>query len=171
MATFERRANPAVIPMHARRIVCKACVVVALAVAVACSRKTPQQVATHPQLQGEWNLELRFTDSSRLVHGTVIFVADSNFVDRCPNDLPTCVGIYAGTHNLTSADLGYDIPHEAHGALLSNGEFRFVLGSCCDRGELDAKGRFEGQIIRGRFAQTVLGNGRRGEFILIRAAR
>lgn len=120
-------------------------------------------------IQGLWKLELRPDARSHArVSGTVTLAADPEYVNRCPSDVPDCTAVVSGSHTLDARSLGYDLPRVAHATLSRDGTFRFMLGLCCDRGEINGTGSLRGGEIRGHFSRTALTHGHGGDFTLSR---
>jgi hypothetical protein len=85
--------------------------------------------------------------------------------DLCPGRESDCKSAAKGSHEIAfDRLLGRSVPPTATAGVIETGEIVFLLGECCDRGEISAHGRLEHDTIRGRWIETFVSGGRRGTF-------
>ena len=126
-------------------------------------------------LTGHWTGEFR-TDrgsepSARNVVGLIVLRVIRGSVDECKVDSVACATLVKGSHNVDFTPmLGHRVEPEAQAAVLDDGTILLVLGRCCDRGEVSARGRFTRGEIRGVWSETRIGEAREGTFSLRRQA-
>lgn len=124
---------------------------------------------------GRWEIEFVATKGpgrGASAQGVVTLQKDSIPVSQClgGEDARLCVTHTRGTHTMaTKALLGHDISQEASAGLLSDDEVLMVIGACCDRGEVSARGRWRNGRFEGRWSDTWLsGAAAEGRFTMRR---
>jgi hypothetical protein len=108
----------------------------------------------------------------RAARGTVELVPDplpDSVCKAAPEVI--CSTHVRGAGSISTVDLlGGQLQPEVIGGILTNGKVIFILGGCCDRGELEMHGRASHGRISGKWWQTfVSDDGRTGKFVLTRA--
>jgi hypothetical protein len=85
-------------------------------------------------------------------------------------DARLCATHTRGIHRVaTKTLLGHALSQEASGGLLSDDEVLVVIGACCDRGEVSAKGRWRNGRFEGHWSDTWLsGAAAQGRFTMRR---
>jgi hypothetical protein len=113
-------------------------------------------------LAGRWEIEFvatKGTGRGAKARGIVTLHNDPVPVSQCLDgaDAYLCATQTRGSHTVaTGALLGHELSQEAGAGLLSNDEILLVIGTCCDRGEVSAKGRWRNARFEGRWSDTWL---------------
>jgi len=146
-----------------------------IAAAAGCDRLAARGRGPMPTLVGTWHAEFRvgwFDGSARDASGTIELRADPMHGGVCAEDEAesvVCESAVRGTHRVRFAPmLGHPLVEAVLGGLLKDDGVVLLLGPCCDRGEISARGRFIGGTIRGTWSETSAGRGRSGTFELWR---
>jgi hypothetical protein len=124
---------------------------------------------------GNWEIEFVATKGpgrGAKVRGVLTLRDDPVPASQCfeGEDAHLCATHTRGTHSVaTKTLLGHDLTQEASGGLLSDDEVLVVIGACCDRGEVSAKGRWRNERFEGRWSDTWLsGAAAEGRFTMRR---
>lgn len=137
-----------------------------LALCAACT--SSRETVPLDRLTGGWEAEFLPSEPGR--HSVQGLVALDSIVPEpaeCPPYLGECGAVVRGTHTIDLKPLlGHDLPPDVTAGLDGDRMVVVVLGGCCDRGELSARGRLENGKIRGRWEETYVGGGRSGSFVL-----
>jgi hypothetical protein len=150
--------------------------VATVALLLGCSGGEDGSASSIPsRLDGVWELSLQRRDG--LVNGTT--VRGRLTLHSEPADTADCRGMKStlpcqtaarGTHSLRMREmLGYDMPPEAGASLLELDSVMFMIGACCDRGEISGAGRWKGRAFHGEWTdQKLAGKPISGTFTLRR---
>jgi hypothetical protein len=146
-----------------------------IAAAAGCDRVAARGRGPMPTLVGTWHAEFRLgwvAGSTRDASGTIELRSDPMHGTVCAEDEAesvVCESAVRGTHRVRFAPmLGHPLDTTALGAVLKDDGVMLLIGPCCDRGEISARGRFIGGRIRGTWSETSVGGGRSGTFELWR---
>ena len=138
-----------------------------LALGGACSRPGGHIAAT--QLLGRWEAQFSSHANDRPVIGTIVLDSLVPVSAACRGAGDVCTEA-VGTHTVDFRPLlGHALPSEVAVASDSDGAIYLVVGTCCDRGELELKGRPKSGEIRGSWEETRISIGRSGSFVLKRS--
>jgi len=143
---------------------------VVLMLSQACSEGRQGETAQGGALVGRWRVQF-FPNpgSGGSVEGAVRLDSVVPGRDQCPPYLGECSSMVRGVSQVGLGPLlGHNLSGEVVAGLDSDGEVVFLFGTCCDRGELSARGRLVNGQIRGRWHETLVGGGRAGTFVLTR---
>jgi hypothetical protein len=151
--------------------------VAAAAVAVlllGCGGGEDRSAASVPsRLDGVWELSLQRLDGlmkGKSVRGRLTLRSEPAVPPECRGAESTllCRTAARGTHSLRTREmLRYDLSPEANAGLLEPDSVSFLLGACCDRGEISGIGRWKGETFHGRWMDQRLGGATvRGVFTL-----
>ena len=134
----------------------------------ACSRLI-QHVSSR-QIIGRWEAQFSL-QGSKNKSATGIIVLDSLIPPS-----PTCTrgddpcSTAHGQHVVDfSSMLGYALPNNVVASVDSDGAIYLIVGRCCDRGELDLRGRLDHGRIRGGWEEAPDGSAHSGSFVLSKA--
>jgi hypothetical protein len=143
----------------------------------ACEPIERNRTASAPAaVAGRWEIEFVATQGpgrGASAQGVVTLQKDSISVSQCSDgeDARLCATHTRGTHTVaTKALLGHDLSQEVSAGLLSDDEVLIVIGACCDRGEVSARGRWRNGHFEGHWSDTWLnGAAAEGRFTMRRA--
>lgn len=124
-------------------------------------------------LAGQWEIVLRLEQHRReplITRGTLLLEPDPVHSPACADEDPVaCATAVTGTHNLDLVSMmGYELPSIVDAGLMENGAILIQIGGCCDRGEISALGRLDGEVIRGKWSEGRVSPAREGTFVLRR---
>lgn len=111
---------------------------------------------------GRWEVEFvatKGTGRGARARGVLTLRNDPALESQCleHEDARRCATHTRGLHTVaTKTLLGYELSQEAVAGLLSDDEVLMVIGTCCDRGEVSAKGRWRNGHFEGRWSKTWL---------------
>jgi hypothetical protein len=120
------------------------------------------------KLAGRWNAEFRINGAHEaLAKGAIELTESPVKPEQCPAGLDACARAARGTHNLpVKTLLGHDISSEVLAGIDDRGDAIFLIGGCCDRGEISARGSIRDHRIAGSWQETYVGGGKEGTFVL-----
>lgn len=124
--------------------------------------------ASLADLVGVWDVEFRLDSdrSNNVAEGQIELVMPLDFARLCPPDTSDCEQTIPGTHNVDfDVLLERDLPPEVAAGVDTDGAVVFMVGGCCDRGEIGTRGRLRGDQITGSWEETYLGPGATGTFV------
>lgn len=89
-------------------------------------------------------------------------------------DRALCLTHVEGTYSVRLDSLVRPHPYaawtpDAGAIVMADGAILVHVGGCCDRGEIAAKGRIDGDRIEGKWVQQFLSDGPGGRFVMRRA--
>jgi hypothetical protein len=137
--------------------------------------RTGKAPAPITSVAGNWEIEFVATKGpgrGAKARGVLTLRDDPVPASQCfgGEDARLCATHTLGIHSVaTKTLLGHDLSQEASGGLLSDNEVLIVIGACCDRGEVSAKGRWRNGRFEGRWSDTWLsGAAAEGRFTMRR---
>jgi hypothetical protein len=148
----------------------------AAALLLSCGGPREHSLTSAPDhLDGSWELRLErragLTRSTR-ISGRMFLRSEPADVSECAEMTSTlpCSSVASGTHMLRTRNLvGYDLPADAGAYRDGRDSVVFLIGGCCDRGEISGSGRWTDGGFQGRWTdQRLGGNPIRGSFTLHR---
>jgi hypothetical protein len=147
----------------------------AVALLLGCSGGEDHSAASMPsRLDGVWELRLQREDGlvKKSVRGRLTLRSEPADTADCRRAKSTllCRTAAQGTHSLRTREmLPYDVPPEAGAGLLEPDSVMFMIGACCDQGEITGTGQWKGEAFHGRWTdQKLAGDPIRGVFTLRR---
>jgi hypothetical protein len=143
--------------------------VATMALLLACGEGENRSASSIPsRVDGVWELSLQRKGTT--VRGRLTLHSEPADTADCRGMKSTlaCETAAAGTHSLqTRGVLPYDLPPAAGASLLGPDSVLFMIGGCCDRGEISGLGRWKDGAFHGRWAdQRIAGTPIRGTFTL-----
>lgn len=145
--------------------------VATMALLLACSEGENSSASSIPaRLEGVWELSLERKGKTAQGHLTLHSEPADTADCRGMKSTLACETAARGTHSLRTREvLGYHLPPAADASLLEPDSVLFMIGGCCDRGEISGVGRWKDGAFRGKWAdQRLAGKPVRGTFTLRR---
>lgn len=149
--------------------------IAATALCVGCAdpgARAAEAVPAH--LAGAWELKLnrKAPISATSTGGKVILRSSPAPASDCARmeDSTPCLTAARGTHTLRTGELmGYALSAEADASLIAPDSVLFMIGDCCDQGEISGRGRWKTDRFEGWWMNQRLGGDPvRGTFTLRR---
>jgi hypothetical protein len=134
----------------------------------ACGGNEPTPI----DLQGNWRMILYLdTQTGQDSVEGVLRLSRMLPHSACAEAIENCELMVAGQSQIDFQSLlGRSLSDTVVAGATESGDLIFLLGDCCDQGELSARGTPQNDTVRGRWIETSLGPSRGGAFIAARMA-
>jgi hypothetical protein len=135
---------------------------------VACGERGAD-VSQVPDLSGRWRAEFQLDDGAKKTVGNLMLASSPLTSERCKFRPEVCKAAVQGTHDVKFEPLlGHSIRFEVSGGPTDDGQILFLLGPCCDQGEVSVRGTLKNGQIRGVWEEVFISGGRAGTLVLTR---